>query len=592
MADKLSDIIKQQINDLRQNAPKPLTQAERDKIMSGRKKQADIDAGRAAIAARAKEVDDYNKALGDLNDKLEKAISNEGTEARRAEKEENTNPLTQKALPFAGGAVAGGIYGELANRRLDRFEKGNAKALNEIAREIGPTSKLTNSQMNRSRAVGAAKAAEKFMPATGLGKAAAVTGRALSYGIPAAAIFNEYERYVDQANDPNASESDKAMSRSIANGLLGGGTGIAVEGGGRFFFPARQPGIGQAMMRIEAARDFANRMDSKDIGTENRLLQGIKEPAASKALTTIDAEAVPVAEPQKTLPPSEPAAAAPASKAKTARPGDLAWYKEQARALEIPGRSKLRNKEQLIDAIESANRDKARKRVRGPKGGGKSAILAPLLAGGATYAMQGDPAEAGNEGSFASNAVNKLQAPAIAAGTAYGTNRLLSALKAAGQAAGGALEPTGAMGIDPLEGADRASTAENIGTARGQASYYAPWLAENVMGIPRSEGTAYDVTQNPGNMPVPSPRRPAPGNMDYPLSGDMANAESLTVAPPSGQPAEMDFDAQLADLERIFAELGGQEEEAPPPVQRAAQSFQIAQLPPSRFPQNPLLQRY
>lgn len=91
-------------------------------------------------------------------------------------------------------------------------------------------------------------------------------------------------------------------------------------------------------------------------------------------------------------------------------------------------------------------------------------------------------------------------AGAGAAGGAYATSRLMSKLplRTVAPALGGAA----LMSMDTgLEGGSREETAQNIKTARGQASYFAPWIAEKV-GIPREEGQAYDMAQVPERNPM------------------------------------------------------------------------------------------
>lgn len=195
-------------------------------------------------------------------------------------REDASNPWTEQFIPFVAGAGTGGAYGELVNRRFDKDAKGRIDAVGEIAEEIGPTRKLTASQASIARARGAAKAAEQFAPPTAKGKAVSMAGRAASYGIPAAMLYNEYKNYQARADDKSLTDKERKANQQIANGLLGTFTGIGVEGGARFFWPSHGKGHGKAMARINIAREFADRMDEKAKTTPARATRA-KAPAVA-----------------------------------------------------------------------------------------------------------------------------------------------------------------------------------------------------------------------------------------------------------------------------------------------------------------------
>jgi hypothetical protein len=98
-------------------------------------------------------------------DKL-RATQAEKDAALQQQREENASPLWNTTIPAGIGALGGAGIGELENQILHRFNKGNAEAIKGIAKELGPVENLTNSQLNRSRAAGAATAAEKYMPSS------------------------------------------------------------------------------------------------------------------------------------------------------------------------------------------------------------------------------------------------------------------------------------------------------------------------------------------------------------------------------------------------------------------------------------------
>lgn len=585
--------------------------------MKGRKTQTDIDAGRKAIAEREKTVADHNRAVGDLFTKLDEASKDEtaqsnreGDEARRQERESKANPWTDTFLPFAAGAAAGGVYGELANRGLDRFERGNAQALREIADELGPTNKLTTSQLNRSRAAGAAAAAERFAPTNPLLKGMNTVGRAASYGIPAAVLYNEYSNYQGRANDPNLTESERGANQQIANALLGTTTGIGVEGGRRFFFPSREPGLGAAQMRIQTARDLATRLDAKDAAAS----------APPPSTPTKAAEATPA--------PSGPRAVTPGSRA------DLM---KQAKRYNIAGRSTM-SVEQLREAVGEAV-----KSTPAPRGGAATKMLkglaGPAAAASLAYAMTPDRAEAGgpadvsryissrlvssgnnlsrvadvyddytkfaaargetpiplaafsrqmreggigmgrmaNENQYmASIRPGEYQAPArgggpaealtnagIAGGAAYGVGRAIDRLPAA---VGGAMRTAGEAFAPSTIDAMTDYSPDELAQGRN-------WMARN---LPEAlQFGAVGEAREMATVPSPSPYRQQP----------LAAAESLEAP-------EMDFDTQLADLTSLLQQIGA----APNPMQTAQASRAVTQLPqgfaPSNVPTNRLLAQY
>lgn len=340
-----SEVLQQQIDNLQKVAPPALTQAEREQIMRGRKSQADIDTGRKAIADREKAISDHNSKVGDLLGKLDTAIREEGGEASRREREANADPLWNTYIPSAAGAAGGAALGEVGNAMLRKFNKGNAQAVIEIGDELGPVSKMTNSQMNRSIASGAAKTAERYAPSTATGKIASAMGRIGGYAVPAGVVYNEYSKYQQRADDPNRTEADRLSNQAIANGLLGTSTGIALDGGMRMFFPPREPGEGRALTRINAARDFASRMDKSDEARElAQKLRGLR--GAGSTGPTIElkaAEAAPsIARPTAT--PALPAPAEPMDRLKTAlQPSEAA----------DPSKAALtRNRDKLITAAK------------------------------------------------------------------------------------------------------------------------------------------------------------------------------------------------------------------------------------------------
>lgn len=450
-----SQIIKEQIDNLKSAAPPALTQAERDRIMSGRKGQKDIDAGRAAIDARAKEISDHTKALNELYTKLETAGKDEGaaataasSETRRLEREAGSNPLLTTAAPFGAGAAVGAGVGEIENRILHKFGEGNAKAIVEIGNEIGPTNKLTNSKVNLSRATGAAQAAEKYAPSSPLRQGAAVAGRGLSYAVPAGLFYNEYQKYQHRADDPNSTDADKQMNQGISNALLGTSTGIAGDGGMRFFFPSRHDGEGEAMMRINAARDFARRTDEKAAA-----------PAATRA-------------------------------ERTNLPGSRPDMMGQAQRLNIPGRSKM-NVEELRAAVGEAI-----KNTPAPRGGAAVKMLKGMAGPVVGAAVAADAAynQARAAGEDVGGAAADAAKPAAVVGGGLVAGRKLA--EALPPVVGKAMAPLGDVAAPSMVDAMTDYTQEDLNQGRNIA-------ARNLPSFMRAGGIedAYQMAQVPDRNP-------------------------------------------------------------------------------------------
>ena len=235
---------------------------------------------------------------------------------------------------------------------------------------------------------------------------------------------------------------------------------------------------------------------------------------------------------------NEPAPKGPAA-------GTLAALREEAKALNIPGRSKLTTKGALSAAIENVK--------QGTKSIGKAGVLGPALAAGTAYLATPDRAEAATGEGTAPSSSEALTNAGVAGGLAYGVGKAIP--RAAMPIVGGMAAPVAAMTFDPLEGASREETQRNIDTARGEVSYYAPGLSA-AFGIPRSEGTAYDITQNPGNLPTPSPMRPAPGNQNFPLSSRLMPLNGGGAG--GGEGGRIDFQQALAEFQALLNQQAAQ----------------------------------
>ncbi len=540
-----SEILQQQLEEMKKYAPPALSQQERDKIMANRKGQADIDAGRKAIADREKAISEYAAKVNDLSSQLSSAMSDEGKERTRQGREAAADPLWNTFIPSGAGAAGGAAIGEVGNRILHGFNKGNAEAVKEIANELGPVKDLTNSQINRSRMAGAASAAEKYMPSSPLRQAGNVVGRGLTYGVPAGLFYNEYSKYADRAADPTATDADKAANQRIANALLGVSTGIAADGGLRFAIPSRHPGEGEAMARINAARDYVKRVDQAD--DTRGLAQAVRKAAPS--IIDVTAEEV---TPPKQLAAPEPTVSQPASlrnadrlrQAVKATGGGGARTKEAA-AQHLLSAVDNGNRAAVAKALGIANGPNLDKRVRDAITAlatkpGASSLAAATLAAGLSWGGEAEAAD-GSTPSIASQAANAAAAGAVAGGTTYGMGRLFRALSpAATQAAGAA-----ATGMTPGMIDDMTNyTPDEVAQGRN-------WIARNIPAARHLGGgfqEAYDMATVPE-------RRPADALQEQvPPDGAPVNEFDRLVAASQEDP-------ELADLLRqaVMARLGGEQ---------------------------------
>jgi hypothetical protein len=487
----------------------------------------------------------------------------ENAEKLRQEREAAADPTWDTFLPFAGGVVTGGVYGELANRGLDRFERGNVEALKEIGDELGPSNRLTSSQINRSRAVGAATAAERFAPANPLLKGLNAAGRAASYGIPAGVVYNEYSNYQKRADDPNLTDKERKANQRVANLLFGVTTGIGVEGGRRFFFPARAPGMGEAMMRIQTARDFAQRMDRADAQPKEpktRAPKAVTPPQSAPAVPSPTAPAPAVSPP--------PASADPLVGSKT----DL---KAQAKRM---GLSVQGTKQEIEQRIANRLLENQGARVRKPKaepggtGGKLMSIAAPVMVG--AVAAQGayhdaraageTPVEAAGDAALTAGTVG-----GAAGATAYGVNRLLRRLPSAvGQAFSMAGDASAPAMIDAMTD----YSPDEIAQGRN-------WIARNIPAA-RHFGGGFQQGYEMAQVPEPGARSPAA----------MQARSQVNARTPDN-----DFDLALEDLRALLAASGPGADEgmmAPDGALQPMQASPMAYYPPAMAADNRLLRRF
>lgn len=538
-----SEILQQQIDELKKVAPPSLTQAERDQIMKSRRGQAEIDAGRKAISDRERAVGEHSTKLNELFGKLDEALKDEGKDKTRQTREEAASPLWNIFAPSLAGAAGGAGIGEIGNRVLHGFNKGNADAVKEIAKELGPVEKLTNSQLNRSRMAGAAAAAEKYMPSSALRQASNVAARGVTYGAPAGLFYNEYGKYADRAADPNATDADKAANQRIANALLGVSTGIAADGGLRLALPSRHPGEGEAMARINAARDYAKRMDDADEtrGLAQAVRKNVGGPAPTIDLTANEVKpAVAPPKPQAALPPPETPTSAEAKirhrdrLVTAAREAGATGQMTKSEAAHFLAKSLTdSNRGAVAKALGVANGPNLQTRLlevaktMASKPG--TSVIIPGAIGYSVYDALRSPAQAGEDGE-ASSPMSAPGAAAVGAGAAGATGLGIEGVRRLAQ---GPLGQAMMKGIGRVAGpVGAAMTAYDVG--RG----------------------AYDEAVKPDSLlngPETGAMPSAPGN-----SGFMAQQQAAARSA-YGQPPEL-ASAQSLQVPEMPADDGGFEQ--------------------------------
>lgn len=563
-----SEVLQQQLEEMKKLAPPALTQAERDQIMKGRKGQADIDAGRRAITEREKAISDYATRINDLSTKLDAALADEGKEQTRQKREEAADPLWNTFIPSGLGAAGGAAIGEIGNKILHGFNKGNAEAVKEIAKELGPVEKLTNSQLNRSRMAGAAAAAEKYMPSSPMRQAGDMLGRGLTYGVPAGLFYNEYSQYAKRAEDPDATDADKAANQRIANALLGVSTGIAADGGLRFAMPSRHPGEGEAMARINAARDYVKRMDQAD---ETRgLAQAVRKTVGSPVIDVTAEEIKPTPKAAPAALPSPEAAAETSDAAKIRHRDRLITAAKKAgapaskmtkseAAAYLATRLTDSNRAEVAKALGVANGPNLQTRLleaaknMASKPG--ASVIIPGAIGYGVYDALRSPAQAG-EGDAASQPASVGTAVAAGAGAAGATGLGIEGIRRLAQ---------GPLGQAMLKGVGR--VAGPVGAA--MTAYDIGRMAVDENAKPNT------LLQGPQEGTMPS----TPGNPGFMTSQQAAAQAAYEPAEPQFDQilAASQQDPELAAMLRDAILARVQEAESPIPNAMASQS--VAQNP-------------
>jgi hypothetical protein len=408
MADKKrSESLQEQLDRLLAQSPKPYTSAQEEEIKRGRKKQADIDAGRATIEKRNEEVRKAQEQIDKLNEQIGKAIEFEAGEARLAKQgarqdEQDRAKASDRAfkeswtgigmdtaskVPAAltGYAVGRGVMGGGINYASDTAQKFKNKVLEGIAGDR--VKGLTTS-------AGARTGAERAGVMPSANSVLRVGGRMLPHTVGGLGMAAKGIAVLsaDDSEDPAFTQS---INRGAGYGMLGAGLGI-LEKGAQYGVAPGVSADGQAIAAIDS----------------NQLRRGGLNQAAQPQ--TVDKGAL------TALPAPDDDTPAP----KGPNPGTRDHLAEQAKSLGVKVTTRM-GKQEIADAMSAKLKELGTKRVRAPKlpkGTGVAGV-----AGGLAYAMTPDQAEAA-DGSQGGNQTQALTNAGIAGGTAYGVSKGLSAL--------------------------------------------------------------------------------------------------------------------------------------------------------------------
>lgn len=414
---------------------------------------------------------------------------------------------------------------EIMRARQDRAaeQEAQAKAQESEARAAEARAKEAEAQAERERQQTEREAAERSPERQGL--------ELLKYGLPIAGGLYMGHKSAE-GTEGRIKQMPQDMQRNM--GVARRFSPYAARSMTRFL-----PEAGAAFYGAEQLRESNPVLSEVSQGAGTGLLSAglvnIGEGLA-KSLTQPDVPGGPQSTPPAPVAPpqSRPAIAPPAQ---TPVPTNAQTLISAARAAGAEGKlTKASAAKYLQKNITDQNRatvakalrvspgpnftERLNKKVKGLSASRKTlpGIAMPFMAGLIGYDMATSDAEArGLTGT--EKTARGLATGTAAAGMYEGGRRIAN--KVLSPLAKGMFEPGAAMTFDPLEGGSREETAQNIFEARGQASSFAPGLAENVMGIPRSEGEMYSKAQVP-------PRNPARG---LPAGADPDVAQAWRESP-------------------------------------------------------------
>jgi hypothetical protein len=320
----------------------------------------------------------------------------------------------------------------------------------------------------------------------------------------------------------------RMADRAAGLGYIGFGSGLIKRG----IEQAAQPGVSpdaQALSIINSTQLRRN---------------GLQGPSRELTATTIEPDAT-------GAPKALPAPEAKETASVASRPGTKAYLLQQAKDLGIKGATRMA-KADLADKVANKLLEHGGRRTVGPRGGGGTAAAIGAALG---YMASPSDAQASPDGASITGNDQALTNAGVVGGIGYGTNRLLQAIP-------GALQGFNVAMIPSTVDAMTDYSPEELNQGRN-------WMARNLPSALHFGGVreAAEMSQVPSQRP-----------------------NTTTVAKTPAPPAD-DFDTQMAELEALLSQMGGQADQAPSPVQNAVASQYAATLPAPNpaFPPNRLL---
>lgn len=361
--------------------PPLYTPEQEAQIMKGRKKQADIDAGRAIIQQR---MNDRQKAL-DLKTKLSDQKTASDTKAAGETPYEQGRQIAMNTVPLAAGYAAGHKGADYLDKRFQEAAGYRADQLRNLAAE---------SDRLDPRAV--ARTSDKL----GLGQTR--RGGLASYLVPAAlGGMGAGVRFVGADHVPN--EVGQDVARAFGSAEMGAGMGM----------------LGQMLLQDVSSTPKINAVDLAKIEQARIAAKG-KPPMGPYVTSGAPSAAPTPLTPAPASPASTPALAAPDTPSGPT-PGTRSYMVDQAKSLGIKGAGNM-NKGELAKALANAMTEHGGKRTVGKRIAdvasktAKSGMIAPVAAGAMAYDAMRSPSQA-DDGTMSEGA-SIPEAAAVGAGAA------------------------------------------------------------------------------------------------------------------------------------------------------------------------------
>lgn len=443
--------------------PERYSPEKKEQIMKGRRGQADIDAGRAAIRENEEQ---YQRAVDQraaLQTQIQQVQGEIETATTKAQQDDPANQAIQfgksVGVPLAGYG-AGHVIGSKFGAGFDTTAAGRAENVSRLAEKLRSLDRADPASKAQAAAVVDTYDKQK------LGR----TGRSRAQWAGPAALLG-----LSQATRAGADYADDPYLKEGLN----------------LFASAEQAGAGgmlfQQVIDTLRAKSPLNSADVTEIEAARRLINPKgKYDAVQGAL-------------EEPAPAPKAASATKAPPAPGTRPALLA----QAKSMGLPATTKTK-KADLEKMVAKALRSSGSRTAKGVKRVTKAATKAPIvpLAVGATiYDALRSPGEAstGEDGEPMGRGQAALTAAGGAGATAYGMERLKSLLAdfpMIGKVAGAAMAPvaayqTGEMIADEFETPSELENPMVAGLAEEVMPAYYQWAAQ------QEAGDAPDISFDP-----------------------------------------------------------------------------------------------